>query len=103
MLKLYVTGQTARSERAIANLRRICEEALRGHYELVIIDVLEQPHLAEEDRILVTPTLIKQVPPPQRRVLGDLSDTERVLSELRLQPSPAAASPAVREREDEHE
>ena len=96
LFKLYVTGQTPRSERAIANLRRICDAALENNYELVIIDVLEQPHLAEEDRVLVTPTLIKQVPPPPRRVLGDLSDTERVLSELRVQPAPAP-SPATGE------
>jgi circadian clock protein KaiB len=89
LFKLYVTGQTPRSERAIANLRRICDEVLDGNFELQIIDVLEQPHLAERDRILVTPTLIKQVPPPARRVLGDLSDTQRVLAELQVQPLPA--------------
>jgi circadian clock protein KaiB len=96
LFKLYITGQTPRSERAIANLRRICNAALKNNYELVIIDVLEQPHLAEEDRVLVTPTLIKQVPPPPRRVLGDLSDTERVLSELHVQAAPAP-SPAAGE------
>jgi circadian clock protein KaiB len=93
VFKLYVTGQTPRSERALANLKRICEDSLGDNYELVIIDVLEQPHLAEEDRIMVTPTLIKQIPPPARRVLGDLSDRDRVLSELgvplRAQEEPA--------------
>ncbi len=95
LFKLYIMGQTPRSERAIANLRRICDEALGSDYELVIIDVLEQPQLAEEDRVMVTPTLIKQVPPPPRRVLGDLSDTERVLSELHLQPPPAPVPPGA--------
>ncbi len=95
VFKLYVTGQTPRSERAIANLRQLCQDALGNHYELVIVDVLEQPHLAEADRVLVTPTLIKQVPPPVRRVLGDLSDIDRVLSELRIQP--ATAPPRARE------
>jgi circadian clock protein KaiB len=94
LLKLYITGQTTRSERAIANLRRIFEDTLDNDYELVIIDVLEQPHLAEADRVLVTPTLIKQVPPPPRRVLGDLSDIERVLAELHVQPSSALGTPA---------
>ncbi len=92
VFKLYVTGQTPRSERALANLRRICDDALAGNYELVIIDVLEQPHLAEEDRIMVTPTLIKQVPPPARRVLGDLSDRDRVLAELGVAPPPASSA-----------
>jgi len=96
LFKLYVTGQTPRSERAIANLRRICRDALGSDYELVIIDVLEHPHLAEQDRVMVTPTLVKQVPPPPRRVLGDLSDTERVLAELHVEPA-AAPGPAREE------
>jgi circadian clock protein KaiB len=86
LLKLYITGQTPRSERAVTNLRRILDDALAKDYDLVIIDVLEQPHLAEADRVLVTPTLIKQAPPPTRRLLGDLSDTQRVLSELHVEP-----------------
>jgi circadian clock protein KaiB len=84
LLQLYITGHTSRSERAIANLRRICEEKLDGRYEMVIIDVLERPQLAEDERILVTPTLIKPLPLPSRRVIGDLSDMEKVLSELDL-------------------
>ncbi len=79
VFKLYVTGRTPRSERAISNLHRICETALKHQYEIMVIDVLEEPHLAEQDRILATPTLVKQLPPPVRRVLGDLSDTEQVL------------------------
>jgi circadian clock protein KaiB len=103
LLKLYITGQTPRSERAIANLRRIGDEALGGDYELVIIDVLEQPHLAEADRVMVTPTLIRQVPPPPRRVLGDLSDTARVLMELRVQPPAGQPPPAAPGEADEQE
>lgn len=87
LLKLYVTGQTPRAAVAIANLRRICEEQLQGEYELEIIDVLEQPQLAEDEKILATPTLIKNLPPPLRRVIGDLSDTEKVLLGLDLQPN----------------
>ncbi len=84
VLKLYVTGQTPRSQRAIANLRRICEEELSGAYEMVVIDVLERPQLAEHEKILATPTVVKELPTPIRRVIGDLSDSERVLLGLDL-------------------
>ncbi len=86
LLKLYVTGQTPKTERAIANLRRICKEDLGGQYEMAVIDVLERPQLAEDERILATPTLIKTLPLPLRRVIGDLSDTEKVLLGLDVQP-----------------
>ena len=86
VLKLYVTGKTPRAELAIANLRRVCEAELSGKYELQIIDVLEQPQLAEDDKILATPTLIKQLPPPLRRIIGDLSDKEKVLLGLEVRP-----------------
>ena len=86
ILRLYVTGKTPRAELAIANLQRICDEELHGRYELEIIDVLEQPQLAEDEKILATPTLIKRLPPPLRRVIGDLSDKEKVLLGLELQP-----------------
>ena len=86
ILKLYVTGKTPRAEKAIANLRRICEEELNGQYELNIIDVLEHPQLAEDEKILATPTLIKRLPPPLRRVIGDLSDKDKVLLGLEVQP-----------------
>ena len=85
LLKLYVTGQTPKSERTIANLRRICEEELKGQYELRIIDVLERPQLAEDDKILATPTLTKELPPPLRRVIGDMSDIDKVLLGLDIQ------------------
>lgn len=88
LLKLYITGQTTRSGRAIANLRRICEQELAGQYEIVIIDILERPQLAEEEKILATPLLVKQLPPPLRRIIGDLSNTEQVLAGLDLQPYP---------------
>ena len=84
LLKLYVTGKTSRSERAIANLKEICKENLSREYEIVVIDVLESPKLAEEDKILATPTLIKNLPPPMRRIIGDLSDTKKVLLGLDL-------------------
>ena len=86
LLKLYVTGKTPRAELAIANLRRVCEEELQGQYQLEIIDVLEHPQLAEDDKILATPTLIKQLPPPLRRIIGDLSDKDKVLLGLEVRP-----------------
>jgi len=79
MLTLYVTGQTARSVRAIANLRQLCDEQLGGEYDMTVIDVLERPQLAEDEKILATPTLIKELPLPIRRIIGDLADTEKVL------------------------
>ncbi len=85
LLKLYITGHTPRSEQAIANLRRICEEKLRDQYDLDIIDILDQPDLAEQEKILATPTLIRLAPPPVRRLIGDLSDTEKVMMGLSLQ------------------
>lgn len=86
-LKLFIMGKTARSERAIENLRRICESKLHGvQYQMKVIDVLERPQLAEDEKILATPTLIKELPPPIRRVIGDLSDTEKVLLGLDLTP-----------------
>lgn len=84
ILKLYVTGSSPRSEQAIANLMRLCEQQLSGGYELSIIDVLEQPDLAEQEKILVTPTLIKEVPPPGQRIIGDLSDTTTLARGLDL-------------------
>jgi circadian clock protein KaiB len=87
LLKLYIAGQTSRSQRAIVNLRQICEEILSGQYELVITDVLEHPQLAEDEKILATPTLVKESPPPVRRIIGDLSDKEKVMLALNLQPN----------------
>jgi len=92
ILKLYVTGSSPRAETAVANLRRICEEELKGEYVLEIIDVLEHPEAAESDRVLATPTLIKQLPPPLRRVIGDLSDKDKVLLGLEVRPAPTTPS-----------
>lgn len=86
VLKLYVTGTSPRTRQAVENLQRICEQDLHGRYELHIIDVLEHPQAAEDDRVLATPTLIKQLPPPLRRVIGDLSDKEKVLFGLEVRP-----------------
>ncbi len=88
LLKLYVVGQTTRSQRAMASLRKICDETLSGDYDLVIIDVLERPQVAEAEKILATPTLVKEMPPPVRRIIGDLSDPQRVLQGLELIEEP---------------
>lgn len=87
LLKLYVTGGTQRSQTAIQNLHRICEEDLAGRYQVEVIDVLERPQLAEDEKIFATPTLIKQLPPPIRRLIGDLSRTDRVLLGLDIRPA----------------
>lgn len=84
VLKLFVTGTSPRAEIAIQNLRRICETELNGEYELEVIDVLEHPQRAEDERILATPTLIKSLPPPLRRVIGDLSDSQKVLFGMKI-------------------
>ena len=84
-LRLFVTGQTPRSQRAIANLRRISEEQFSARYQIIVVDVLEHPDWAEQEKILATPTLIKELPLPLRRVIGDLSDTEKVLLALDLE------------------
>ena len=85
-LKLYIAGRTQRSNRAIENLRKICEHLMPGGYEIRIIDILSYPQEAEEDRVLATPTLIKVTPQQVIRVIGDLSDTEMVLKALDLEP-----------------
>ena len=84
LLRLFVTGASSRTGTAIANLRRICEQELGGQYELEIIDVLENPDMAEDEKILATPTLIKTLPLPLRRVIGDMSDTGKVLLGLEV-------------------
>jgi circadian clock protein KaiB len=84
ILTLYVTGTSPRTAIAIDNLNRICAQELDGRYELEIVDVLEDPQRAEDEKILATPTLIKQLPPPLRRVIGDLSDKDKVLLGLEV-------------------
>lgn len=81
---LFVAGRSSRSLQAIANLRRLGDERLRGRYEMVVVDVTEDPESAESSRVLTTPTLVKESPGPARRVTGDLSDAERVLFALDL-------------------
>jgi circadian clock protein KaiB len=85
-LRLYVAGQSAKSLRAFANLKDLCEEHLAGRYEIEIIDLIDNPSLAGGDDILAVPTLVRRLPPPLRRVIGDLSDVERVLVGLRVEP-----------------
>ena len=94
VLKLYTTGSSSRTASAIANLKRICEDDLAGEYSLEIIDVLEQPEEAETARILATPTLIKELPPPLRRVIGDMSDRDKVLLGLEVQRTESRESRA---------
>jgi circadian clock protein KaiB len=89
-LTLFVTGQSVRSERAVANLRRICQR-LGDRCELTIVDVLERPELAERDKVLATPTVVRTRPLPRRRIIGDLSDEGKVVLELDL---PLAADDA---------
>ena len=79
ILKLYIAGQSPKSVLAIANLKVICEENLQGRYELEVIDLYQQPQLAQGEQIIAVPTLIKELPPPLRRIIGDMSNTERVL------------------------
>ena len=85
-LRLYISGTTPQSVRAVANVKKICEEHLKGHYELEVIDLYQQPQLAQGEQIIATPTLIKKLPLPLRRVIGDLSNTERVLVGLDIRP-----------------
>lgn len=84
VLRLYVTGETTHSQRAIKNLRDICESELEGSYEVEVIDILEHPQLAEDEKILATPTLVRKLPVPVRKVIGDLSDLQQVLLGLDL-------------------
>ncbi len=85
-LRLYVAGQTAKSITAIANLKKIAEEHLAGRYRIEVVDILNNPQLAKDDQIVALPTLIRKLPPPMRKIIGDLSKTERVLIGLDLKP-----------------
>jgi len=85
-LRLYVAGQTPKSIAAFANLKKICEEHLKGQYTIEVIDLLENPRLAKGDQILAIPTLVRKLPEPIRKIIGDLSNTERVLVGLNLYP-----------------
>jgi len=84
LLRLYITGTTSRSVLALTNLKRICEEYLEGRYELEVIDLYRMPSLAKDEQIIAAPTLIKKLPLPFRRIIGDMSDVEKVLMGLDL-------------------
>lgn len=86
VLRLYVTGTTPKSMRAIANIKQVCVEHLQGRYNLEVIDIYQRPSLAAGEQIVAVPTLIKKLPLPLRKLIGDLSDTERVLLGLDLEP-----------------
>jgi circadian clock protein KaiB len=86
ILKLYVAGQTPKSIAAFANLKKICDEHLTGKYRIEIVDLLKNPKLAKGDQILAIPTLVRQLPPPVKKLIGDLANTERVLVGLDIKP-----------------
>jgi circadian clock protein KaiB len=85
-LRLYIAGQTAKSITALANLKRLCETHLAGRYEIEVIDLIENPKLAAGDQILAVPTLVRKLPPPLKKIIGDLSNEERVLVGLDMKP-----------------
>jgi circadian clock protein KaiB len=101
-LRLYVAGQTPKSIVALANLKRLCEGHLAGRYRIEVVDLVNQPHLARRDDIVVVPTLVRKLPPPVRKIIGDLSNLERVLVGLDAAPNgngahaPAGASSSLR-------
>jgi circadian clock protein KaiB len=87
ILRLYIAGQTPRSIKAFANLKRLCEEHLAGKYRLEVIDLIQNPQLAAGDQILAVPTLVRRLPEPVRKIIGDLSNIERVLVGLDVRPA----------------
>lgn len=87
-LRLYVAGQSPKSVRAVENLRQVCEQHLAGRYTVELVDLVENPHLARGDEIVAVPTLVRKLPPPIRKIIGDLSDTEKVLVGLQLRAGP---------------
>ena len=86
-LRLYVMGQTPKSLTAFSNLKKICESQLKGIYRITVIDLVKQPHLAKGDQILAIPTVVRKLPKPVRKIIGDLSDTDHVLVGLDLRPA----------------
>jgi circadian clock protein KaiB len=92
-LKLYVAGQTPKSLAAFANLKKICEEHLEGRYTIEVIDLVENPSLAQGEQIIAVPTLVRRLPPPLKKIIGDLSDTERVLVGLNIEPASEPGGP----------
>jgi circadian clock protein KaiB len=85
-LRLYTAGQTPKSLAAIRNLKKVCEEHLAGRYQIEVVDLLKNPRLAKDDQIVAIPTLVRKLPDPVRKIIGDLSDTERALVGLQLRP-----------------
>ena len=96
VMKLYVTGNTPRSKHATENLNRICREHLSAPYNIEVIDLLERPHIAEEEKIIATPMLIREFPPPKKKIIGDLSDIPQVLNVLEIEPD---SSPRNRKKD----
>lgn len=90
LVRLYVAGQTHRSRAALANLKAVCDEYLPDRYTIEVVDLLQQPQLAAGDQIVAVPTVVRKLPEPMRKIIGDLSDTERVLVGLDLRPRPPA-------------
>jgi circadian clock protein KaiB len=97
VLRLFITGTSPRSARAVQNIRGICEEKLQGRYDLEVIDIYQHPEMARLDQVVVTPTLVKKLPEPVRKLIGELSDYERVLAGLDIVARPA---PLLREDGD---
>lgn len=95
IMRLYVTGASPRSTRAITNLRRLCDEHLPGGYELEVVDIYQQPHLAIEGQIIAAPTLVKSLPAPLRKFIGDMSDTQSILTGLEVVPATASKHRAL--------
>ncbi len=85
-LRLYIAGRTPKSVTAIANLKKLCDERLGGQYQVEVIDLVERPELARADQIVAIPTLVRKLPPPLKKIIGDLSDKERVLKGLEFDP-----------------
>ncbi len=93
VLRLYTAGQTPKSVAAYENLKRLCEQHLPGRYEIEVVDLVRNPRLAKEDQILAIPTLVRKLPNPLRKVIGDLSDVDRTLVGLQLRPASGTRSP----------
>ena len=90
VLRLYVSGLTPRSQRAIDNLKAICEEHLQGRYDLEVVDIFQQPEFAKAEQIIAAPTLVKELPPPLRKFIGDMSQTQKILVGLEIRPEKPA-------------
>jgi circadian clock protein KaiB len=93
-LRLFISGSTPRSSRAIQNIRAVCDEKLHGRYDLEVVDIYQHPEMLKPDQVIVTPTLVKRLPLPVRKIIGDLSDIDRVLVGLDLIPLDASEKPA---------